>query len=361
MTFHRKKYMAVAAGFLLLFALAAGILWFVCSPKSQVLTALAGTYKESEWIPVLKESEFLKQDNLSARAKWHSGAASGNLDLAFAGEETGISFRAGVLGASADVRGVLSEDTLKLQIPMAGDLVYTHKIKEETPFFDKLFGKRNAAGIDKFLQAFSGFRWKKMEGGNLSPGDLPGIFKGVDVKKTEKRPYEIDGKEVSCRGFSLDTSGTVWEKETGFSPEELFVYVYRHKLAAVRVKTGGEVYEVCFQGGKNRDSQIMFAKEGEFSVTLKGEQEGEAFLTSMAYKNSEGTRFSLKGELEKDSLSLEIRRAEIKGRDVRIEGDITVTPGGEVRELKGETMDLEHLPETQKQILTAVFRLFRIS
>lgn len=361
MTIHRKKYIAAAAGFLLLFALIAGILIFLSQPEMQLLTAAAGTYKDSEWVPVLKESDFFKQDNISASAKWHSGAASGNLNLAFAGEETGIFFRTGILGASVDVQGVLSEDTLRIQIPMAGDVVYTHKLKEETPFFDKLFGKRNASGIDKFLQALSAFRWKKAKGGNLSAGDFSALLKGTEMKKIESRPYEIDGKEVFCRGFSLDISDSVLEEETGFSPEEFSVYIYRHRLAAVRVKNAGEVFEICFLGGKNRDSQVKFVKEGEFSVTVKGERQEENFLTAAAFVNNEGTRLSLKGELEKSSLNLNIRRAEVKGKDVRIEGDIVFTPGGEVKKLEGETMDLEHLSETQKQILTAVFRLFRIS
>ena len=65
MTFHRKKYIAAAAGFLLLFALTAGVLWFLFQPKSQIILAAAGTYKDSEWVPVLQESQFLKQDDIS--------------------------------------------------------------------------------------------------------------------------------------------------------------------------------------------------------------------------------------------------------------------------------------------------------
>ncbi len=129
MTFHRKKYIAAAAGFLLLFALTAGVLWFLFQPKSQIILAAAGTYKDSEWVPVLQESQFLKQDDISVRVKWHSGAAAGNLNLAFAGEETGISFRTGVLGTSIDMQGILSEDILRLQIPVTGDMVYTHSLR----------------------------------------------------------------------------------------------------------------------------------------------------------------------------------------------------------------------------------------
>ena len=124
------------------------VLWDIFQPKSQIILAAAGTYKDSEWVPVLQESQFLKQDDISVRVKWHSGAAAGNLNLAFAGEETGISFRTGVLGTSIDMQGILSEDILRLQIPVTGDMVYTHSLTEETPFFDKLFGKRNAEGLD---------------------------------------------------------------------------------------------------------------------------------------------------------------------------------------------------------------------
>ena len=360
MTFHRKKYIAAAAGFLLLFALIAGILWFVFQPKSQVLIAAAGTYKDSEWIPVLKESEFLKRDDMSASVRWHSGAVTGNLNLAFAGEETGISFRTGILGASVDVQGILSEDTLRLQVPMAGDVVYTHDLKGDTPFFDKLLGKRNAESINKILNALSSFRWKKPQDIPVSSEDMAGVWKDIPMEKAGFRKYEIDGKEVSCRGYSLDISGIVSE-ETGFSPEEMYVYVYRNKLAAFRVKSGGDIWELRFLGGKNRDSKIMFVKEGEFSVTVKGEEKGEDFPVSIRFYNSEETGFSLKGEIKKDEINAEIRSAQRKGKDVRIEGDISLVPGGEIQELQGEDMDLEHLKETQKQILIAVFRLFRIS
>lgn len=360
MTFHRKKYIAAAAGFLLLFALAAGILWFVYRPKSQVLIALAGTYKESEWIPVLKESDFLKQDNLSARAKWHSGAASGNLDLAFAGEETGIFFRTGILGTSIDVRGVLSEETLKLQIPRVGDVVYTHELTGETPFFDKLFGKRNAESIDVFLKALSNFRWERTQGVTLSSEELAGMLADMPIEKTGCGQYEIEGKKVICKGYSLDLAHSVLGEKLGFSPEEMYVYVYRGKLAALRVKALGEMWELRFLGGKNRDSKIMLVKEGEFSVTVKGEQQGEDFPVSIKFQNREETVFSLRGELKKDALNAEIRSAQRKGKDLRIEGEISLVPGAEMQELPGDTMDLEQLSETEKQILIAVFRLLRI-
>ncbi len=361
MTFHRKKYIAAEAGFLLLFALTAGVLWFLFQPKSQIILAAAGTYKDSEWVPVLQESQFLKQDDISVRVKWHSGAAAGNLNLAFAGEETEISFRTGVLGTSIDMQGILSEDILRLQIPVTGDMVYTHSLTEETPFFDKLFGKRNAEGLDQFLKKLSGFRWKKKQEITFSSKDFAGILKDVSVERAKSEKYEIDGKEVSCRGFSLDISGGIQRVDAGFIPEEMYVYLYRNKLAAVRVKYQGDIWELRFLGGKNRDSKIMFVKEGELLLTVKGEQKGDDFPISIGIKNSEGSRFSLGGELKEDGFHADIRSAEIKGKDVRIEGEVSLTPGAEMEELSGDTMDLEHLPEVQKQILIAVFRVLRIS
>lgn len=366
--FQNKKFIAAAAGFLLLFALMTGGLLFFFQPKTQIGLAAYATFKNSQWIPVLEQSEFLKNDNLSADIKWNSGSVSGKLNVRFTGEETGISFRTGILGASVEIQGILSDDMAKLKIPLAGDVIYTHSLEEETPFFDQLFGSRNAKSIDKVLKNLSGFRWKKLVDARANTGvekaeagELVGMLKDIDIEKTESRTLDIDGKEVSCKGYILNLSGSMLEKEAGLSIEKAWVYLYRGKLAAVRFPIGEDVFDIRFLGGENRDSSIMFIKEGEFYVIVKGKQEGEDFPISIVFENSEESHIALRGTLEKDVLNAEIRSAEIRGRDWRLEGDLSIIPGAEPMELEGEVMDLEHLPDTQKQILLAVFRLFRIS
>lgn len=359
--FHNKKWIGIAAGFLLLFALMTGALFFFSRPKTQIGLAAYNTFKNSQWIPVLQQSEFLTTDDLSADVKWNSGSVTGKLNLQFTGEETGISFRTGILGASVDIQGVLSEDNLKLKIPLAGDVIYTHDLREETPFFDKLFGSRNARSIDKVLTNLSSFHWKKMESNGADAGEFAGMLKDMGVKKTEPEKFEIDGEEVSCKGYVLDLSGSALQKETGITFDRAWVYLYGFKLAAVRVPAGESFFEIRFLGGKNRDSKVMFVKGKEFYVTAKGEQEGADFPVSIVFENSEETHISLRGKLERDVLDAEIRSAQIRGRDCRLEGEISITPGAQRVELEGETMDLEHLPDGQKQILLAVFRLFRIS
>ncbi|MCM1258551.1 MAG: hypothetical protein NC307_11940 [Roseburia sp.] len=366
--FHNKKFIAAAAGFLLLFALVTGVLYFFFQPKTQIGIAAYATFKNSQWISVLRQSEFLKNDDLSADIKWNSGSVTGKLNVKFTGEETGISFRTGILGASVEIQGVLSDKTAKLKIPMAGDVIYTHSIEEETPFFDELFGSRNAKSIDKVLENLSGFRWKKLvdAGANSGAGrvdarGLAGMLKDIDIEKAEPRTLDIDGEEVSCKGYVLNLSGSVLEKEAGWSIGKAWVYLYRGKLASVRFPAGEEFFEIRFLGGENRDSNLMFIKEGEFYVTVKGQQEGEDFPISIVFENSEESHIALRGTLEKDVLNAEIRSAEIRGRDCRLEGDLSIVSGAEPVELNGEIMDLEHLPDTQKQILLAVFRLFRIS
>lgn len=358
---HNKKNIGLAAGFLLLFALVTGGLYFFFQPKTQIGIAAYATFKDSQWIPVLEQSDFLKNDNLSADIKWNSGSVAGKLNVRFTGEETGISFRTGILGASVEIQGILSEDTAKLKIPMAGDAIYTHSLEDETPFFDKLFGSRNAESIDKVLKNLSGFQWKKVEGSGLGREELAGAWKDIAIVRTEPKTFEIDGEEVSCKGYVLNLSGSVLEKETGLSIEKAWVYLYRGKLASVSFPMEGSVFEIRFLGGDNRDSKVMFLKEGEYYVTVKGQQEGEDFPVNIVFENSEGSHISLRGTLEKDVLNAKIRSAEIRGRDCRLEGELSIVPGAEPMELKGESMDLEHLPDGQKQILLAVFRLFRIS
>jgi len=361
MSGRKKLYTVMAAGFLLLFPLGAAVFFLCMQPQFQVAMAAANTVKDSCWAGQLESTKLLKGDGISVYADWNTAALNGDLQVDIGQEETYISFGAGVLGASVNIEGILTEEELFMHIPVAGDMVYTHHLWEETPFFDELLGKRKAESIDKVLQELSGFHWKKTEGIEVKAEELLPLIKKMEIEKTDGAEYDIDGKKVSCRGFVIEASRNPWLLEQGMEFEELYVYIYQGQLAALRVKNGEETWEILFLGGEKRDSKIMFVKNHDFSLTLEGIQEGEEFPVKIAYENQNETRIAFRGNLTENSLEAEIRSVTLGGKDCKLEGNIVIAPGGEIEEFAGETMDLEELHEGQKKILITIFRFLKIS
>lgn len=353
--------MALAAGFLLLFALGAVLAAvFFLQPKNQVLFAVANTFKNSDWAKEIPKSEFLDAEGISFYGSWNTGTVNGDLGMQFGSEETGISLSAGVFGASVGGDGILMGDEIRMKIPMAGDVIYIHQLKEETPFFDELLGKRKAQAIDTALLALSSIHWKKPNNGETDAQEMIRQLKEAKVKRGTSKEYEIDGQNVSCKGYCVDTSNLPWLKEQGLDIEETWVYVYRFQLAAIALKSRDGNMEIRFLGGDNRDSEIMFVKEHEFSVSVKGERE-EDFAIKVIYENEEKTRVAFRGTLAEDSIKAVIRSAAVRGKDSKLEGEVEIVPGAEIEDLEGEEMDLESLPDGKKQMFLTIFRLFRLN
>lgn len=310
--------------------------------------------QDSDWPEWLEESGLKDAEEITADFQWSLGSAGGDFTLGIGETETGISLDAGVLGITASIEGVITEDTLLARLPMLGDEVYSHNFTGEKsqPLFEELFGKRTAENIDQILQNIAKLHWQHT-GQELTPAAIRAELKTCRFKKAEEETFTIDNAEVSCQGYQGDAS----ELFEGYGT--ICVYLYKNQLAAIRLTGEEHQYELRFLGGTERTQKMELAVDKTYTLLFKAEKDSSPLRAKFIYSDENGTRISFQAEAAGTGIEAELLAASIKGRDSKISGTVTIVPGAEIPQIEEEGTDFEEMPGIQAEILKKIAEQIR--
>ena len=232
-------------------------------------------------------------------------------------------------------------------------------------------------------------------------------FRDLDVEKTDSAEFEINGKDVKCKGYTVTITekdlkkaldsytkamkGT-FEKSMGtllevadMDAEELMdeafgeaydaiedmedididFFIYKNQLAAIEIEVDGEKLSIQFQGGDYRAQNILMKVDGS-KLEITGSKDGN--VEKAAIKADKEEIFSYEFDSKKGDLSFvindgydeyEIEGINIKSKDdelvialnemdlegVILDGSLTVKKAAKLKEMSGDEFSLNDATE----------------
>lgn len=203
----------------------------------------------------------------------------------------------------------------------------------------------------------------------------------LDVKKADSEEFEINGKEVKCKGYTVTLTDkdlkklldsytksmkSTFEKSMGSMFEaadmdiedvmdeafgeaydaiedmddiEIDFYLYKNEVAAIEMEIDGEKLSIQFQGGDYRAQNILVDAAGS-KVQLTGEKKGN--VEKATVKADKETLFSYEFDSKKGDLTLTVSDGyddyEIEGINIKSKDDELVISFDEV-DLEGVVFD----------------------
>lgn len=368
----KKKITRIVFVFMIMILLLAGTVFCACqfgmflNAHDKILLATANTLRTSPFTTVVRQSELLRSDTMTAKMDWSAGMMSGSADIVIGEKENGVTTDIGALGVSMEIQGRVNGDIVELSIPMLGDKVYTHQVNnlQQSEFFYELLGNRRAASLDAFLFALSGLQWKKPQAmGQLAnlKTDLPELrrqWKQCPIERIENRTYIINGEDTECRGYQADLSSLAMleDIDMGISLQYIECYLNNNHLVAVRFAKGEQVIELIFPDTENESTVIVeIPQKCSITVDISGQE--WPYDCKVKVQTQDDTKVVCKGTLQQEEISAEIVTAVIKKKQSKLGGEFVITPGGEVPQFKGERQDLETLSDMEKKLLVNMIRL----
>jgi len=208
-----------------------------------------------------------------------------------------------------------------------------------------------------------------------------------EIKKADKKKFEVDGKDRNCAGYTLtlteecleDLVDAVFEALEedideeildalydecdnmfkGMEDVETSIYIYKDMLAAIVFDIDGNELEVLFLGGDFRTQNILVEANGNTGLELEGKTEGS--VESYELEVSGESVFALEYDAKSGDLEIELTRygttleveANLKGSAnefaflmdmdaLGVDGEVEVyiEKGAKMQELSGEEFNI---------------------
>ena len=226
-------------------------------------------------------------------------------------------------------------------------------------------------------------------------------YEKLKVEKAKKEKFTIDGKTVKCKGYKIvlteefvdavsdnteeilvkyykdvfDMAGDdiyeaiddMTEALKELRGTEIVVYIYKNKLAAVKLEEDGEVLEILFEGGSYRaqnvrmlvDDEEVLSIEGnsdkdteEMKINLDGEPlfsyDYNASTGELGFKASDGfDEYSFDMVLSRKNKGMYVDIGYIDLGDTYLGGTLSITEGVSMKDLSGEEFDLGEASEEE--------------
>ena len=368
----KKKITRIVFIVLFIILLLAGTVFCACqfgmflNAHDKILLAAANTLRTSPFTTVVRQSELLRSDTMTAKMDWSAGMMSGSADIVIGEKENGVTADIGALGVSMQVQGRVDGDMVEFAIPMLDDKVYTHQVDQlqQSDFFYELLGNRRAASLDAFLFALSGLKWKKPQAMGVFANiktDLPKLrrqWKQCPIERIEDRIYSINGEDEACRGYQADLSSLAMleDMELGISLQYIECYLKNNHLVAVRFAKGEQVVELVFPDTENESTVIVEIPQ-KYSITVDISGQEWPYDWKFKAQTKDNTKVVCKGTLQQGEISAEIVTAVIRKKQSKLSGEFVMTPGGEVPQLDGERQELDAMSDMKKKLLVNMMRL----
>ena len=206
-------------------------------------------------------------------------------------------------------------------------------------------------------------------------------LRDLEVKKADSAEFEVNGKEVKCKGYTViitekdmkklldsytksmkntfeksmgtileaadmdiddlmdETFGEAYDAIEDMEDIEIDFYIYKNEIAAIEMEIDDEKLSVQFQGGDYRAQNILVSAAGS-KVELTGEKKGN--VEKATVKADKETIFSYEFDSKKGDLLLTVSDGyddyEIEGINVKSEDDELVVSFDEI-DLDGVLFD----------------------
>lgn len=293
-----------------------------------------------------------------------------------------------------DFDAVLDKNQVSVKIPMISDKVFTYAYAEKKDGYlvEELEDEMQAVD-ELFATAYSSKEQDKLLEELVLA--ITKEYKKLEFETADKKEFEVDGKRHNCKGYEvtitsdnllniLDNIEDVLEeyeesleqidfdkimsqtrRELRELPDmDLAFYIYKNKLAYIRMEAQREEIEWFFLGGDTRMQNMLIEQNGTEVFEIKGDS-GDGEERSRVYvsgvKIGEVNYNYKKGELEieapeifvgvkidskRDGIVVTLEEFEVNGRSSRLDGEISVQKGGKVEMPEGDFFDLGNASES---------------
>lgn len=274
------------------------------------------------------------------------------------------------------------EERVSLHIPMIKDYLFVYDYHDKNDGYISILtdtGALNTALADSYDAIFSKDMVSSKDGRKLIDVIIDEL-KETEVKKTESKEFEVDGKDVKCAGYEIMVSDSSIEKildELGdidalkdmriddrlydildkAGDITLQVYIYKNKLAAIDMKSDLPELNIRFEGGDYRCQNVNAVLDGEEVLSIKGDIDDDVEKASISifdqeiisykYDLSNGDLntkimglYSSDAKIKNDGKSLEIELDLMDIEDSYVGGSIKIKKGSSVSELSGNEFDV---------------------
>lgn len=207
-----------------------------------------------------------------------------------------------------DVAAQVNAKGIKAQSKALSDytFVYNTADDKEDGFIAEMVGEDALEELDAALASIG-----EVQDTDKFAKDLTKIitdeYKELEFEKAKEKEFEVDGKDVKCKGYSVEITednimnivdgmedildeayGEVLENVgmdakditeeleyafEGMDDIELTFYLYKNKLAAIIFDVEGDKIEVEFQGGDYRMQNVVVSYDRNELIEIKGETE----------------------------------------------------------------------------------------
>lgn len=378
---------------------------FFSSDSAKVMAAITNTVNDTDY--------------LASTLKFGSLFASDDLTFSFESETQGyemeFQFLFGesqkqLLGSmdvpdftTVDFQAELTEEQLRVQVPVVSGYIFTYDYtKPKSSFMQENFGYRLDT-LDEMLQNLY-FAKRDTEFDSDLAKTIIEEGQKLEFEKVEAEEFEVDGQDRNCKGIStvitqdciqniMDEIENVYQESEsvaygydGYVEEyfdeieqgiadmedvEVTFFIYKNKLACIRIEEGEEDAELRFLGGDTRMQNMHLLFDGEELLRLEGETvestevkkffvEGEE-TASLEYDQKNGDlditmnngSTSLSGNilLDKDSFNASIDKTMVNGQFVDVKWGISVQKGASFEKIEGTEFNLSQATEQDMQEL----------
>lgn len=365
------------------------------SNAAKVIAAVTNTVKDTDYLTsALKLGSLAGADAYTV--SFDSQAQMYDMELQFLAGKAQKQLLGSVDGpdlANAEFQAELTEEKLRVQVPALSDYIFVYDYTQPTSgFMIENFGD-SLDTFDEMLQSLYEGRPETEYNSDLMKTIIEEWNK-LEFTKAETEEFEVDKPDRKCRGISVtitqdcmqnildeaekvsqESGGQTYGYNEGYVEEyfdeieenleeideiDVTFFIYKKKLACVRIEAEDQEAELCFLGGDTRMQNLQLNLDGEEMLRLEGQTvettevkklfvEGEEFL-SLEYDQKDGElditadggRTMLSGNmvLEKDRFKASMDRIMVDGQLLDMTCSMSVEKGASFEKIEGKEFDL---------------------
>ena len=370
---------------------------------TKVALAVANTLgEETKLSKKITANDIILSGNYTVSADMDVEDVSVDVSLRVKDSEKQISGSANVSGIAVSFLGALTNKEVKLQVPMLGDKVFLYNYTgKNNGYLVEELGDENIEAINSVLKAVSSEK-SQTELAKKLTAVIKKEYKTLEFESAGKEKFEIDDKDRSCKGYTTTFTSDNWEnivegmedvveeeyedaldlagQELNASFDELkrampedielevTFYIYKNKLACIRMEEGSSDMELRFLGGDYRAQNMELEVDGQNYMEIKGssdkkEETIEAFFMGMpvmkfSYDYDDGDfecycyddyeQLQIDGNIQSSGkeMTMELERITMGGMSVNVDGTVTVKKGTDMERFDGEEFDIGNASES---------------
>lgn len=365
------------------------------SDSAKVLAAVSNTLNDTDYLTgALKLGSLSGADSYTVSLD--SQAQMYDMELRFLLGKTRKQLLGSMDGpdiAGAKFQAELTEEKLRVQVPALSDYIFTYDYTQpKSDYMIENFGSR----MDTLDEMLKSLYETKPEGESNSDLIRTVIEEGkkLEFTKVDAEEFEVDEEDRKCNGIATtvtqecmqnildevekvvrESQDGAYGYDAGYAGEyfdeiekdlaeiedvDVTFFIYKKKLACIRIEAKDTEAELCFLGGDTRMQNMQFNVGEEEVMRLEGQTvdsteirklfvEGEEYLV-LEYDRKDGDlditadggRTMLSGNiaLEKDSFNASVDRLMAGGQLLDITCSMSVEKGASFKEIEGKEFDL---------------------